>query len=89
MEFVIRYEEGKNQILKKVRGIGFDDILLGKFLDEVPHPSKTNQMIWFFYFEGYVHLVPCVYNERKREIFLKTLYPSRKYTKLYKTRGKV
>lgn len=32
-------------------------------------------------FEGYVYLVPFIENEK--EIFLKTLIPSRKYTALY------
>lgn len=46
------------------------------------HPGRGNQNIMLFKYKRYIWVVPYVENEK--EIFLKTLYPSRKYTKLYK-----
>jgi len=35
----------------------------------------------FVNIDGYVHLVPFVYDEERDEAFLKTIIPSRKHTK--------
>jgi hypothetical protein len=79
----------KNAWLKKSRGISFEDILLdiqnGKLLDKVEtsNPEKyPGQKIFVVDHDGYCVLVPHI--EIDEAIFLKTLFPSRVTTKIYK-----
>jgi len=84
----INWNSTKNQQLIAKRGISFEDIVFliqqGKLLDDVVHPNSEKypeQRIFVISVDGYVHLVPYVENEK--EIFLKTVVPSRKATKQY------
>ncbi len=78
----------KNKQLKKDRGIGFEDVVFhieaGDEVDVLEHPNQErypNQKISVVIIEGYAYLVPFV--ESDTELFLKTIIPSRKATKLY------
>jgi len=53
-----KWSESKNKILKKTRGISFEEILKTKFLGAKEHPSRKNQMILLFEYKKYVWLVP-------------------------------
>ena len=75
----------KNERLKRVRGASFEDIVGAKFVRIKKHPQRENQNIMLFEYRNYIWVVPYVENESY--IFLKTLYPSRKYTKIYKEGG--
>ncbi|MEW6526100.1 MAG: toxin [Spirochaetota bacterium] len=82
------WNEEKNKLLKNERGICFEDIIHciqnGKLLSIVEHknPDKyPDQKIYVIEFNSYVYLVPFI--ETEKEIFLKTIIPSRKATKLY------
>ena len=77
-----KWSESKNKSLKKTRGVSFEEILEAKFLGAREHPSRENQMILLFEYKKYVWLVPCIVE--KNYIFLKTAFPSRRYTKKYK-----
>jgi len=88
---IVRFCYEKNELLKKDRGISFNDVVLavetGNLLDDIEHPNKErypNQDIFiiFIMIKNYVYLVP--YVETEKEIFLKTIIPSRKMTKKYK-----
>jgi len=46
------------------------------------HPSRANQKIMLFKFKKYIWIIPFV--EEKDYYFLKTFFPSRKYTKIHK-----
>lgn len=89
MDFSITFNEEKNQLLKVTRGICFEDILAalenGKLLADIAHPNnqRTNQKVYIVQIGQYAYAVPYVINEQKREIFLKTVYPSRVFTKTY------
>ncbi len=72
----------KNERLKLTRGVSFEEIITAKLLDVLRHPKRENQDILLFEHKGYIWVVPFV--ETGNEIFLKTLYPSRKYTELYR-----
>ena len=72
----------KSERLKKERGISFEEIIRAKLIAVKRHPSKAYQEIMLFEYKGYIWVVPFVKNNG--EIFLKTLYPSRKYTKIYR-----
>jgi len=82
------WNDSKNLQLKAKHGIGFDEIYAaleeGKLLDNIPHPSQKRypgQRIFVVRISSYAFLVPYVEDEEK--IFLKTLYPSRKFTRKY------
>lgn len=93
MDFKIRFSEEKNQLLKATRGISFEDILdvLGSsdLLADIAHPSvkRANQRMYVIRAENYAYAVPYVIDLQKNEIFLKTIYPSRRLTKLYIEKG--
>lgn len=85
---MFEWNEDKNKLLKKERGIGFEDIVMaideGAILDVVDHPDQVRypeQKIYIVSALGYVYLVPFVRSEKG--IFLKTIIPSRKAKKQY------
>ena len=82
----IAWNPVKSERLKKTRGVSFEEILKGKLIDIKDHHIRANQQLMLIDFKGYIWLVPFV--EKEDSIFLKTLYPSRKYTKLYR-RGEI
>ena len=65
-----KWDELKNKRLKDTRGVSFEEILGSVFLSLEKHSTRSNQFIMLF--------------EYKEYIFLKTLFPSRKYTQKYK-----
>lgn len=78
----------KNNWLRAVRGITFDDVLFhiqtGGLLDVIEHGAgarRPGQRIFVVHVNDYVYLVPFV--ETEEVIFLKTVIPSRKMTKRY------
>jgi len=79
----IRWGLLKNKRLKKTRGVSFEDIIKGKLVGIKKHPKRKHQDIMLFEYKRYIWLVPYVIEENG-DIFLKTLYPSRKYTKMFK-----
>ncbi len=85
----INWNEEKNQLLQLQRGISFEmvleKLLNGDILGRKFHPNKEkfpNQKIFILEVDGYVCYVPFV--EDEKEIFLKTIIPSRKLHKQYK-----
>ncbi len=82
----INWNSTKNQQLIAERGISFEDIVFymqqGRLLDDIEHPNRgkyPEQCIFVIDVDNYVYLVP--YIEDRKEIFLKTVIPSRKATK--------
>lgn len=74
--------------MKKNRDIGFEEVISimaqGGLLDVISHPNQKKypgQKMYVISHRGYVHLVPFV--EKGEAIFLKTIIPSRKYTKRF------
>ena len=78
----VRWSLLKSERLKRTRGASFEDILQSRLVAVLRHPRKPNQHIMLFEHRGYIWVVPCVVSSH--EVFLKTLFQSRKYTKLYK-----
>ena len=72
----------KSERLKKTRGASFEEIIKGVLIDTQDHPAHKHQRIMIIDYKGYIWLVPFI--ETETEIFLKTLYRSRKYTKIYR-----
>jgi uncharacterized DUF497 family protein len=86
-----RWSEEKNEQLKRLRGISFEDIVLavesGGLLDVLAHPNPRryrNQKVLVVAVMEYVYLVPHV--EESDHIFLKTIIPSRKAMRDYGTK---
>jgi len=81
----------KNEILKAKRGISFEQIAFliesGHILGIEENPRRPNQKIYILEIEGYAIIVPWV--EESNEIFLKTAFPSRKYTRRYGLKGEL
>lgn len=85
---IFLWNDEKNKILRSTRQITFEDIVLyiekGFLLDVLEHPIQekyAGQKIFVVQVDNYVYLVPFV--ENKDDIFLKTVIPSRKATRLY------
>ncbi|PKN76671.1 MAG: toxin [Deltaproteobacteria bacterium HGW-Deltaproteobacteria-10] len=79
-----KWDEEKNKLLKKERGVSFEEILNSTFLGAEKHQTRNNQIVLLFEHEKYVWVVPCVAGDKF--IFLKTMFPSRKYTKMLKAK---
>jgi len=84
------WDDAKNAKLKAERGIGFEEIVFhierGDLLDILEHPNPeryAGQRIVVVQREGYLYLVPFV--EDEHTVFLKTIIPSRKTTKQYRS----
>jgi Protein of unknown function (DUF497). len=82
------WNNDKNEKLKKERGISFEDVIyyienekLCAILKNKNQTKYPGQKIYVVEISNYVYLVPFV--ETEREIFLKTIIPSRKATKKY------
>lgn len=78
----IRWNLLKSERLKRTRGVSFEDILKGKLVAIKKHPSRQNQNIMLFEYKRYIWIVPYIV-EQNGDLILKTLFPSRKYTKIY------
>jgi len=84
----INWNEEKNQLLKIQRDIDFEMVLEEIIADNIlaikSHPNKkkyAHQKIFVLEIKGYLCYVPFVENDK--EIFLKTIIPSRKLKKEY------
>jgi hypothetical protein len=70
-------------------GVGFEECIVaieaGNILDVLENPSSNHpsQRIFVLEINGYAYCAPFI--ETPEEIFLKTVFPSRKFTALYLT----
>ena len=85
----LNWDPEKNEILKRKRGITFEEIAYliesGQIIGIEENPGRSNQKMYILEIENYAVIVPFV--EGDKEIFLKTVFPSRKYTKRYGLKG--
>jgi uncharacterized DUF497 family protein len=82
---IFRWDNEKNELLKKNKGVCFEQVVLlmerGEVIDTIEHKNQERypgQKIAVVMIDTYVYLVP--YVENNEEIFLKTIIPSRKAT---------
>jgi hypothetical protein len=92
--FIYQFDEKKNEILKGLRGISFEEVIEilenGNELDVIEHPNQSkysHQKIYLINKNSYAYAVPFVKVEKV--IFLKTIFKSRTYNKIYKKKGKI
>jgi len=88
MKFV--WLEDKNELLKQERMISFEQIILAienkQIVDVIEHPDQEKykgQKFIMVEINDYIYVVPAEISESGEECQLKTIYPSRKYTKIY------
>ena len=88
----ISWDEGKNEKLKRERRISFEDavtaIFEGRVLGKVDNPNQKRhpgQKFFILEISEYAYVVPYIEDDEK--IFLKTVFPSRKYTRDYIEKG--
>lgn len=84
----LNWDNDKNENLRKERGISFAEIAFliesGNIVAIEENPNRPNQKLYVLEIDEYLVVVPFVENEN--EIFLKTVFPRRKYKKLYGSR---
>lgn len=78
----VRWCSEKNRILKYKYGISFGRLLQYPLVGIGHHPVRANQRMLFVLRMDYIWVIPFVIDEE--ELFLKTFYPSRKYTCRYR-----
>ena len=88
---IYNWNADKNRMLVQERGISFErivfEISMGNEVAVVMHPNQDKypgQMISVVQVDDYVYLVPFV--ETESEIFLKTIIPSRKATRQFRSK---
>lgn len=88
----VRFSEEKDKLLRAKRKIGFLEIVEAiennQVLKSINNPNKKKfpkQKIMLINIKNYIYAVP--YIEGENEVFLKTIYPSRKYTKKLKVKS--
>ena len=85
---IIEWDEKKNAILKKERGLSFEMVLEaiedGRVMDDYEHnqASYSHQRILIIKLDGYPIMVPYDVQEGDR-IFLKTMFHNRKLKGVY------
>jgi len=88
-KYIVDWSNEKNIWLKKNRQVSFETIeiklLIKDIIGIVPHTSNkyAHQFLIIVNIDEYIYIVPFVINEKEKIIFLKTIIPSRKYTKKY------
>jgi len=90
---VFRWDNEKNEWLKKNRRVSFEQVVIlmerEDVLETIEHPNQDkypDQKIAIVKIGDYAYLVP--YVQENDEIFLKTIIPSRKATNKYARKQK-
>jgi uncharacterized DUF497 family protein len=85
---IFNWNGEKNQLLIRERGKSFEEVIFhiqnGDLLDDICHPNAKDyphQRIFIVKIDSYAYLVP--YVEDEQGYFLKTVIPSRKFTRIY------
>ncbi len=83
------YNRDKDAWVKINRGFGFERIIdvieEGNVIQNLKNPSSKykNQRIYVIKIDNYVFIVPYVFDKIRKIKFLKTFWPSRKFTNKY------
>jgi hypothetical protein len=84
---MIVWDKEKDKWLLEKRKISFTDMLeiieQGKYLDILLNPAYNGQNIFIIWYNNYTYVVPFEY-DMHGDIILKTIYPSRKYHRMYR-----
>ena len=82
----IIWDPAKHAWLVRHRGISLDEvagcILRKEYKAVLENPSRPGQMVFVLEYKGYTHVAPFVVDAEKN-IVLKTVFPSRRFHRLY------
>ena len=82
----ILWDNEKNRKLIAERGLSLETfaslVLDKKYLAILKNPSRVEQKIFVIAYQNYTYVVPFVI-DKSQNIVLKTVFPSRKYHKIY------
>ena len=83
-----RWDADKDRLLRRTRGVSFADVVYqiehGGLLDTIDHPNQERypgQQMFIIRIRDYAYQVP--FDQTGSEIFLRTVYPSRKAVRNY------
>jgi hypothetical protein len=83
---MITWNNEKDRWLRKKRGVSFtvaaEIIEMREYLDILLNPAYNGQYIFIIRYNNYTYAVPFEYDDQDN-ILLKTIYPSRKYNRIY------
>ena len=84
-----RWSQEKNIVLLQTRGMTFGKLIGFRVIDTVKNKTANHahQSLVLFDCEGYVWAAP--YVDDGGYYFLKTAYPSRKFTRFYREKGEI
>ena len=84
------WDDAKNELLRESRGVSFEEMVVeieaGNVMDVLEHPRPgryANPQVYLVSHLDYVFVVPFVRDAQRQEIFLKTIYPSREFTRKF------
>ena len=86
-QYSIKFDPEKDRKLQAVRQVSFEDVIVlmkeGAIIADVKHYSKKypHQRLLIVELDNYIWAVPYVIDQKKKEIWLKTIFPSRKLKK--------
>jgi sporulation protein YlmC with PRC-barrel domain len=84
-ELIYEWNEEKNILLSKERDVSFEDVIFAlkndKILDIILSPTHEGQKCFIVEIKAYAYVIPYV-RVNATTLFLKTIYPSRKHTKI-------
>ncbi len=85
-EIIFEWNEEKNILLSKERNISFEDVVFAlknnKLLDIILSPTHEGQKCFVVDINAYAYVIPYV-SVHATKLFLKTIFPSRKHTKIF------
>ncbi len=82
----IRWDLDKERELKRTRNITFEQLLNTPLIGVEKNRKRPHQRLMIFKYKGYAWIIP--YVSGPGYIFLKTAFPSRKYTQKYLKGGR-
>lgn len=80
------WNKEKNERLKMERSVSFDEVesilLFHTYIDSIENPARSDQMLYIISLRGYTYVIPYIVKDNGDTV-LKTIYPSRKFHKIY------
>ena len=89
MKHKFDFSKEKDLIFKETRSVSFQDVIQaykrGKKLADLENKNKgrRGQRLLIVNIGGYAFVAPYIIDEKRKRVFLKTVYPSRKLTRKY------
>ena len=89
-QYIIRFDPEKEKQLQEVRQVSFLEIIRllkhQAIIADIKHYSQRypHQRLLIVELKGYIWAVPYVIDKKKKEIWLKTVFPSRKLKKEFR-----